>query len=127
LFDKLVAARVVGQCQDFKKPKRDATEIITKSFIGGCSFARNATRFFCRKLTLDKVHLVEYQHPIGKIAAFRQLFNVGPAVSGANEVINNQFYDYSDNATYEESGPSTRKDFSLMQKIVEYSSHRTSQ
>jgi penicillin amidase len=31
-------------------------------------------------------------------------------ISGANEVINNQFYDYSDNANYEvKGGPSTRR------------------
>ena len=99
-----------------KTKKETRTEIITKSFKEAVASLETQLGSSVESWTWDKVHLVEYQHPIGKIAAFRQLFNVGPfAVSGANEVINNQFYDYSENANYEvKGGPSTRRivDFS---------------
>lgn len=99
-----------------KTKKETRTEIITKSFKETIASLENQLGESVESWTWDKVHLVEYQHPIGKIATFRQLFNVGPfAVAGANEVINNQFYNYSDNANYEiKGGPSTRRivDFS---------------
>jgi penicillin amidase len=63
-----------------------------------------------------KVHTVEYEHPLGKVAVLRPFFNVGPfEVSGSNEVINNQFFDYLDNGFYKiKGGPSSRRviDFS---------------
>jgi penicillin amidase len=40
--------------------------------------------------TWNKVHVVEYEHALGKVALLRRIFNVGPfEVSGSNEVINN--------------------------------------
>jgi len=99
-----------------KTKKETRAEMITKSFKEAIVSLKNQLGESVESWTWDKVHIVEYQHPIGKIAAFRQLFNVGPfAVAGANEVINNQFYDYGDNANYEiKGGPSTRRivDFS---------------
>lgn len=99
-----------------KTKKETRIEIITKSFKEAVASLENQLGKSVESWTWDKVHLVEYQHPIGKIAAFRQLFNVGPfAVAGANEVINNQFYDYGDKPNYEtKGGPSTRRivDFS---------------
>ena len=96
--------------------KETRTEIITKSFKEAVVSLENQLGSSVDSWTWDKVHQVEYQHPIGKIAAFRQLFNVGPfAVAGANEVINNQFYDFGDTGNYEiKGGPSTRRivDFS---------------
>ncbi|WP_035668304.1 penicillin acylase family protein [Flavobacterium sp. 83] len=66
--------------------------------------------------TWNKVHVLEHQHPLGKVSALRRIFNVGPfEVSGSNEVINNQFFDYTDEANYVvKGGPSTRRiiDFS---------------
>jgi hypothetical protein len=45
--------------------------------------------------TWNKVHVVEYEHALGKVALLRRIFNVGPfEVSGSNEVINNQMFDY---------------------------------
>jgi penicillin amidase len=50
------------------------------------------------------------------VAALRPLFNVGPfEVSGSTEVINNLFFDFTDNGNYAvKGGPSTRRiiDFS---------------
>jgi penicillin amidase len=63
-----------------------------------------------------KVHTVEYQHPIGKLAIFRSLFNVGPFnIPGSTEVINNQFFDFTEEGLYSvKGGPSSRRviDFS---------------
>lgn len=99
-----------------KTKKETRIDIITKSFKEAIVSLEKQLGSAVESWTWDKVHRVEYQHPIGKIAAFRQLFNVGPfAVAGANEVINNQFYDYGDTGNYEiKGGPSTRRivDFS---------------
>lgn len=120
---KQVVANQIGKEQSLwwdnvntKTKKETRSEIITKAFKDAVSSLEKQLGPTVETWTWDKVHLVEYQHPIGKIAAFRQLFNVGPfAVAGANEVINNQFYDYSDKVNYEiKGGPSTRRivDFS---------------
>jgi penicillin amidase len=44
--------------------------------------------------------VVEYEHALGKVALLR-IFNVGPfEVSGSNEVINNQMFDYTNESKY---------------------------
>jgi penicillin amidase len=99
-----------------KNKKETRAEVITKSFKEAIASLENQLGSSVEGWTWDKVHQVEFQHPIGKIAAFRQLFNVGPfATAGANEVIDNQFYTYGDDPTYTiKGGPSTRRivDFS---------------
>lgn len=66
--------------------------------------------------TWNKVHVVEYEHPLGKVEALRKIFNVGPfKVSGSNEVINNQMFNYTNEGKYVVTGgPSSRRivDFS---------------
>ncbi|MDC0008363.1 penicillin acylase family protein, partial [bacterium] len=66
--------------------------------------------------TWDKVHTLEHEHPIGKVAALRSFFNVGPfPVHGSREVINNLAFAYNAQGFYKvSSGPSTRRviDFS---------------
>ena len=68
------------------------------------------------KWTWDRVHVLEHQHPFGKISLLRRYFNVGTfGVSGSNEVINNLMFTYSDNKKHIiKAGPSTRRiiDFS---------------
>ena len=63
-----------------------------------------------------EVHTVEHEHPLGKVAALRGLFNVGPFASpGSNEVINNLFFGLTNEGKYYvKGGPSTRRivDFS---------------
>ncbi|MDG2433177.1 penicillin acylase family protein [Flavobacterium sp.] len=96
--------------------KETRAEVITKSFKETITSLEKQLGSSVEGWTWDKVHLVEFQHPIGKIAAFRQLFNVGPfATAGTNEVIDNQFYTYGDTPNYTvKGGPSTRRivDFS---------------
>ena len=62
------------------------------------------------------IHTVEYEHPIGKVAALRAFFNVGPfPINGSKEVINNTGFNYSENSGFTvDKGPSTRRviDFS---------------
>ena len=72
--------------------------------------------------TWNKVHTLEHQHPIGKIAALRTFLNVGPfEASGSNEVINNLMFFYNDTGMYDvKAGPSTRRviDFSDIENSV---------
>lgn len=66
-----------------------------------------------------RVHTVEHKHPIGEVALFRSLLNVGPfETNGANEVLNNLQYNIDSTGVYKvKSGPSTRRiiDFSAIE------------
>ncbi len=66
--------------------------------------------------TWNRVHKLEFKHPLGSVAILKLLFNIGIFdVSGSNEVINNNMFTYSDNEIYTvKGGPSTRRiiDFS---------------
>ena len=66
--------------------------------------------------TWDRVISVEYPHALGKVAALRSYFNVGPfKTKGGNEVINNQIFNLDSTGVYKiTAGPSTRRivDFS---------------
>jgi penicillin amidase len=68
--------RLCGGIISTKTKKETRVEIITKSFKGH-HFIRKSIGRSVESWTWDKVRS-QYQHPIGKIAAFRQLFNVGP-------------------------------------------------
>lgn len=69
-----------------------------------------------------KVHTLEHQHPLGKVAALRPLFNVGTfEVPGGNEVINNLLFYLAEDGQYKVGGgPSTRRiiDFSDVENSV---------
>lgn len=66
--------------------------------------------------TWNRVHTLEHQHPLSKVAVLKSIFNVGPfEVSGSSEVINNLFFSFSGSGEYQvKAGPSTRRviDFS---------------
>lgn len=66
--------------------------------------------------TWDKLHTLEHEHPIGKVASLREFFNVGPyPVPGTKEVINNLAFPYNESGKFKvTAGPSTRRviDFS---------------
>jgi transcriptional antiterminator len=65
---------------------RDSFEILQRS--DRC--IRKSIRQISSLWTWNKVHVVEYEHALGKVALLRRIFNVGPfEVSGSNEVINN--------------------------------------
>ncbi len=69
-----------------------------------------------------RVHTLEHGHPIGKVAALRSFFNVGPfPVEGGREVINNMGFPYDESGLYKvSSGPSTRRiiDFSDVENSI---------
>ena len=99
-----------------KNKKETKNEILSKSFREAIVTLEKQLGNSVSEWTWNKVHVVEYQHPLGKVTALRKIFNVGPfEVSGSNEVINNQMFDYTDEGKYAVTGgPSTRRvvDFS---------------
>ncbi|WP_413999409.1 penicillin acylase family protein [Flavobacterium sp. W1B] len=99
-----------------KNKKETRNEILSKSFKEAIASLEKQLGNSVPAWTWNKVHVVEYQHPLGKVAALRKIFNVGPfEVSGSNEVINNQMFHYTDEAKHVVTGgPSTRRvvDFS---------------
>ena len=99
-----------------KNSKENKKQIISKSFHEAISNLEKQLGTNTNSWTWGKVHTLEHQHPMGKVASFRKFFNVGPfQVSGTNEVINNQIFSYNENGEYNViAGPSTRRiiDFS---------------
>jgi penicillin amidase len=99
-----------------KNKKETRTEILNKSFHEGITALENQLGKEVNSWTWDRVHTLEHQHPLGKVAALKGIFNVGPFnVPGSTEVINNLFFDFTDNGEYiVKGGPSTRRviDFS---------------
>ncbi|MFV5684710.1 penicillin acylase family protein [Flavobacterium sp. GB2R13] len=99
-----------------KSVKETRSQILSQSFKEAIVSLEKQLGNSVPAWTWNKVHILEHQHPLGKVAALRRIFNVGPfEVPGSNEVINNQFFDYTDEANYVvKGGPSTRRiiDFS---------------
>lgn len=99
-----------------KNSKETRKMIISKSFKESVSALEKQLGATVNSWTWDKVHTLEHQHPLGKVAALRSYFNVGPfKINGSNEVINNQMFIYSETGDYKVlAGPSTRRiiDFS---------------
>ena len=99
-----------------KNLKETRTEIVSKSFHEAITALKKQLGNNVPNWNWGKVHTVEHEHPMGKVAALRRLFNVGPfADPGSNEVINNQFFGYNEEGKYYvKGGPSTRRivDFS---------------
>lgn len=99
-----------------KNVKETRTAIVSKSFHDAVISLKNQLGENISDWNWGKVHTVEHEHPLGKVAALRGLFNVGPFNSpGSNEVINNLFFGFNDEGKYyTKGGPSTRRivDFS---------------
>ena len=99
-----------------KNVKETRKDIVSKSFQESVKALQEQLGDQVADWTWGKVHTVEHEHPLGKIAALRKLFNVGPfAAPGSNEVINNQFFGLTNEGKYyTKGGPSTRRvvDFS---------------
>jgi penicillin amidase len=94
-----------------KKKKETRSEIVSKSFAEAITALEKQLGSSPSDWKWQKVHTVEYQHPIGKLAILRPFFNVGPFdVAGSNEVINNQFFDFTEDGFYKvKGGPSSRR------------------
>lgn len=99
-----------------KNVKETRKDIISKSFHEAIADLQKQLGNTIADWKWEKVHTVEHEHPLGKIAALRGLFNVGPFASpGSNEVINNLFFGLTNEGKYYvKGGPSTRRivDFS---------------
>lgn len=99
-----------------KNSKETRKMILEQSFKESVSILEKQLGTSINNWTWNRVHTVEYQHPMGKVAALRRFFNVGPfEISGSNEVINNQMFPFTDDGEYKViGGPSTRRviDFS---------------
>jgi penicillin amidase len=96
--------------------KESRREILSQSFKEAVVTLEVQLGESVQDWTWNKVHVVEYEHPLGKVEALRKIFNVGPfKVSGSNEVINNQMFNYTNEGKYVVTGgPSSRRivDFS---------------
>lgn len=99
-----------------KNVKETRKDIVSKSFHEAVSALQKQLGTTISDWKWGEVHTVEHEHPLGKVAALRGLFNVGPFASpGSNEVINNLFFGLNNEGKYYvKGGPSTRRivDFS---------------
>ena len=99
-----------------KNKKETREEIVLQSFKETISSLEKQFGNSLKTWTWNKVHTLEHQHPLGKVNALKPFFNVGPfEVSGSMEVINNLFFDWTNEGIYNvKGGPSTRRiiDFS---------------
>lgn len=99
-----------------KNVKETRKDIVVKSFHETVTALQKQLGNTVADWKWEKVHTVEHEHPLGKVAALRGLFNVGPfGSSGSNEVINNLFFGLNNEGKYYvKGGPSTRRivDFS---------------
>ena len=122
IMKQIIAAQLKNQNSPWwddistKNSKENKKQIIAKSFHEAISNLEKQLGTDTNSWTWGKVHTLEHQHPMGKVATLRKFFNVGPfQVSGTNEVINNQIFSYNENGEYNViAGPSTRRiiDFS---------------
>jgi penicillin amidase len=118
---QLIATQIVNESRHggimlkLKQRKESRSEILSKSFKEAIAVLENQLGKSVA-WTWNKVHVVEYEHALGKVALLRRIFNVGPfEVSGSNEVINNQMFDYTNESKYVvKRRPSSRRviDFS---------------
>jgi len=97
-------------------------EILSKSLVEAVALLEKQLGSDKKDWNWGKVHTLEHPHPLGKVAALKNYFNVGPfPIKGAREVIDNRGYDYTDSGLYAvNAGPSTRRiiDFSDIENSV---------
>ncbi|MBB1194499.1 penicillin acylase family protein [Flavobacterium sp. SOK18b] len=99
-----------------KNNKETRENIVLQSFKEAISALEKQLGPDVLAWTWNRVHTLEHQHPLSKVAVLKNIFNVGPfEVSGSSEVINNLFFSYNSSGIYDvKGGPSTRRviDFS---------------
>ncbi|MDP3360204.1 MAG: penicillin acylase family protein [Lutibacter sp.] len=97
-------------------------EILSKSLAEAVASLEKQLGSDKKDWNWGKVHTLAHEHPLGKIAALKSYFNVGPfPINGAREVINNRGFDYTDSGLYKvNAGPSTRRiiDFSDVENSI---------
>jgi penicillin amidase len=97
-------------------------EILSKSLVEAVASLEKQLGSDIKAWNWGKVHTLEHPHPLGKVAALKNYFNVGPfPIKGAREVIDNRGYDFTDSGLYAvNAGPSTRRiiDFSDIENSI---------
>ncbi|MBE0423259.1 MAG: penicillin acylase family protein [Lutibacter sp.] len=97
-------------------------EILSKSMVEAVSSLEKQLGSNMMDWNWGKVHTLVHEHPLGKVAALKSYFNVGPfPMNGAREVINNRVFDYTETGLYKvNAGPSTRRiiDFSDIENSI---------
>lgn len=97
-------------------------EILSKSLVEAVASLEKQLGTDIKAWNWGKVHTLEHPHPLGKVAALKNYFNVGPfPIKGAREVIDNRGYDFTDSGLYAvNAGPSTRRiiDFSDIENSI---------
>ena len=86
-------------------------DIISKSLKSTVSFLEGQLGEAVDSWVWSKVHSIEHNHPMGKVSALREYFNVGPfEINGGAEVINNLAFKLDSTGYYKvHAGPSTRR------------------
>jgi penicillin G amidase len=132
LSTHIMKQTIAGQSQNETSPwwdnietkdkKETRSQILNQSFKEAISLLEIQLGNTISSWTWNRVHTLEHQHPLGKVAALRGYFNVGPfEVDGSNEVINNLLFPITDDGIYKvAAGPSTRRiiDFSDVENSV---------
>jgi penicillin G amidase len=99
-----------------KSKKESRQEIIYQSLKQAITSLENQLGNNVNSWTWNRVHQIEFKHPLGSVSLLRPLFNIGPfKIAGTNEVINNNMFTLSDDKiNVVRAGPSTRRiiDFS---------------
>ena len=105
-----------------KNKKETKKEILSKSLVEAVAFLEKQLGSDIKDWNWGKVHTLEHEHPLGKVAALKNYFNIGPfPINGAREVINNRGFDYTETGFYKvNAGPSTRRiiDFSDIENSI---------
>jgi penicillin G amidase len=105
-----------------KNKKETRADIINLSFKQAVASLDIQLNSIVKDWTWNRVHRVEFKHPLGNVGILRPFFNVGVFdIAGSNEVINNTLFDYSDDKVHTvKGGPSTRRiiDFSDIENCL---------
>lgn len=100
--------------------KESRSQIFSSSLNQAVHFLRNQLGENVEDWQWQKVHSLEHPHPLGRVAALRPFFNVGPMKApGGRETINNLDFSMDSTGTYKvKYGPALRRiiDFSSPKK-----------
>jgi penicillin amidase len=91
--------------------KESKTYILNKSFTDAIKSIENQLGSNMNKWKWRKVHTLEHNHTMGKLALLRPFFNIGPfETNGTCEVINNLQFPLTEDGLYKvNAGPSSRR------------------
>lgn len=98
------------------------SQIISDSFVDTWNQLKRELGDDFNSWTWDRVHYLEHDHPMGRVASLKKYFTVGPfPTAGTGETLNNQgFWSMEDGRYKVRSIPSTRRivDFSDIENSI---------